>query len=163
TIKIFTKKHLLQLKSEGEETKEDYLYNVIFICFDKNIINEINEIFQESSSIQIIDCSKSDRIHTAIFKIIKLLAPNINLKSQINDFNIQQNNLCNPKVGLMQKLTGGLEETKRKMDKVKIMAITLILIVAIGVILLMASIVYNRYGRDESLANISINFLLPNK
>ena len=151
-IAVLTEKHLLQLK------QEEKVNNIIFICFDKRLNDDF---LQKFSHIQIIDCSQNDQIYSAIFKIIELLAPNIDLNDSISSFNKQKNNVINLKIDLTTRSSNvDLEIKEKKVTRKTIMITTLISIVIIGVILSITVLIYKNY---YSPINISINFLLPNK
>ena len=151
-IAVLTEKHLLQLK------QQEKVNNIIFICFDKRLNDDF---LQKFSHIQIIDCSQNDQIYSAIFKIIELLAPNIDLNDSISSFNKQKNNVINLKIDLTTRSSNvDLEIKEKKVTRKTIMITTLISIVIIGVILSITVLIYKNY---YSPINISINFLLPNK
>lgn len=151
-IAVLTEKHLLQLK------QEEKLNNIIFICFDKRLNDDF---LQKFSHIQIIDCSQNDQIYSAIFKIIELLAPNIDLNDSISSFNKQKNNVINLKIDFTTRSTSeDLEITEKKLTRKTIMVTTLISILIIGVILSITILIYKNY---YSPTKVSINFLLPNK
>ena len=151
-IAVLTEKHLLQLK------QQEKVNNIIFICFDKRLNDDF---LQKFSHIQIIDCSQNDQIYSAIFKIIELLAPNIDLNDSISSFNKQKNNVINLKIDLTTRSSNiELEIKEKKVTRKTIMITTLISIVIIGVILSITVLIYKNY---YSPINISINFLLPNK
>ena len=151
-IAVLTEKHLLQLK------QEEKVNNIIFICFDKRLNDDF---LQKFSHIKIIDCSQNDQIYSAIFKIIELLAPNIDLNDSISSFNKQKNNVINLKIDLTTRSSNvELEIKEKKVTRKTIMITTLISIVIIGVILSITVLIYKNY---YSPINISINFLLPNK
>ena len=151
-IAVLTEKHLLQLK------QQEKVNNIIFICFDKRLNDDF---LQKFSHIQIIDCSQNDQIYSAIFKIIELLAPNIDLNDSISSFNKQKNNVINLKIDLTTRSSDvDLEIKEKKVTRKTIMITTLISIVIIGVILSITVLIYKNY---YSPINISINFLLPNK
>ena len=80
-IAVLTEKHLLQLKQAKK------IDNTIFICFDKRLSDDF---LQKFSYIQIVDCFEKDQIYSSIFKIIELLAPNIDLHDSISSFNKQK-------------------------------------------------------------------------
>ena len=152
TIAVLTEKHLLQLK------QEEKLNNIIFICFDKRLNDDF---LQKFSHIQIIDCSQNDQIYSAIFKIIELLAPNIDLNDSISSFNKQKNNVINLKIDFTTRSSDvDLEIKEKKLTRKTIMITTLIPIIIIGVILSITVLVYKNY---YSPTKVSINFLLPNK
>ena len=151
-IAVLTEKHLLQLK------QQEKVNNIIFICFDKRLNDDF---LQKFSHIKIIDCSQNDQIYSAIFKIIELLAPNIDLNDSISSFNKQKNNVINLKIDLTTRSSNiDLEIKEKKVTRKTIMITTLISIVIIGVILSITVLIYKNY---YSPINISINFLLPNK
>ena len=151
-IAVLTEKHLLQLKLQEK------VNNIIFICFDKRLNDDF---LQKFSHIKIIDCSQNDQIYSAIFKIIELLAPNIDLNDSISSFNKQKNNVINLKIDLTTRSSNiDLEIKEKKVTRKTIMITTLISIVIIGVILSITVLIYKNY---YSPINISINFLLPNK
>ena len=151
-IAVLTEKHLLQLK------QQEKVNNIIFICFDKRLNDDF---LQKFSHIKIIDCSQNDQIYSAIFKIIELLAPNIDLNDSISSFNKQKNNVINLKIDLTTRSSNvELEIKEKKVTRKTIMITTLISIVIIGVILSITVLIYKNY---YSSINISINFLLPNK
>ena len=151
-IAVLTEKHLLQLK------QQEKVNNIIFICFDKRLNDDF---LQKFSHIKIIDCSQNDQIYSAIFKIIELLAPNIDLNDSISSFNKQKNNVINLKIDLTTRSSNvELEIKEKKVTRKTIMITTLISIVIIGVILSITVLIYKNY---YSPINISINFLLPNK
>ena len=151
-IAVLTEKHLLKLK------QQEKVNNIIFICFDKRLNDDF---LQKFSHIKIIDCSQNDQIYSAIFKIIELLAPNIDLNDSISSFNKQKNNVINLKIDLTTRSSNvDLEIKEKKVTRKTIMITTLISIVIIGVILSITVLIYKNY---YSPINISINFLLPNK
>ena len=155
TIVALTEKHLLQLK------EKETFYNIIFICFDKRLNDDF---LQKFSHIQIIDCFQQDQRYSAIFKIIELLAPNIDLSDSISNFNKQKNNVINLKIDLTAKLLNSNIEQEvkdRKPNKRIIMIIGSIL--AIAVILSLSILGYKSYINKRSSDNISVNFLLPSK
>ena len=152
TITVLTEEHLLQLKQAKK------IDNTIFICFDKRLRNDF---LQKFSYIQIVDCFENDQIYSAIFKIIELLALNIDLHDSISIFNKQKNNVINLKIDLKTILLDVDEEIKEKtLTRKTIMTVTLISIVIICTILSISILIYKNY---YSSTNISVNFLLPNK
>jgi len=151
-IAVLTEKHLLQLQ------KVEKIDNTIFIFFDKRLSEDF---LQKFSYIQIIDCFEKDQIYSAIFKIIELLAPNIDLNDSISSFNKQKNNLINLKIDFTSRLLDVDQEIKEKIPiRKKTMNIILILILLIGVALSTSFLIYKNY---YSSTNISVNFLLLSK
>jgi tetratricopeptide (TPR) repeat protein/DNA-binding CsgD family transcriptional regulator len=151
-ITVLTEKHLLQLKQAKK------IDNTIFVCFDKRLSDDF---LQKFSYIQIVDCFEKDQIYSSIFKIIELLAPNIDLHESISSFNKQKNNVINLKIDLTTRLLDVDQEIKEKIPTTKkITIITFILIAIIGIVLSTSFLIYKNY---YSSTNISVNFLLPNK
>ncbi|WP_106874782.1 tetratricopeptide repeat protein [Candidatus Phycorickettsia trachydisci] len=155
TIVTLTEKNLLQLK------EKETFGNVILICFDKRVKDGSLEEF---SDIKIIDCFRRDQIYSAIFKIIELLAPNIDISVLVSDFNKHKNNIINFRSDVTTKLLDSKkdQDLKDKKSTKRIIMITL-LIIAIAVILSLFILGYTNYISQNSFHNISVNFLLPSK
>lgn len=154
TIEILTEEHLLQLK---QGVKFD---NIILICFDKEVSDDF---LQKFSRVHIIDCFHNDQMYSAIFKIIELLAPNIDLSDSISNFNREKNNVINLKIDLITKsLDTDQEKIQQKLTIKKVMITSLILIALVGTVLL-AYILINKGYKGYHSSVISNNFLLPNK
>lgn len=154
TIEILTEEHLLKLK---QGVKFD---NIILICFDKEVSDDF---LQKFSRVHIIDCFNNDQMYSAIFKIIELLAPNIDLSDSISNFNRQKNNVINLKIDLTTKsLDTDQEKIQQKLTIKKVMITSLILIALVGTVLL-AYILINKGYKGYHSSVISNNFLLPNK
>lgn len=151
-IEVLTDKHLLQLR-EVKKTGD-----TIFICFDKSL----RDVFlQKFSYPQIIDCFEKDQIYSAIFKIIELLAPSVDLHDSISSFNKQKDNVVNLKIDLTTRVLKVDQGTKEKfLIKKKLTSINLILIVIIAIVLSVSFVIYRSYYPS---INVSVNFLLPNK
>ena len=66
--------------------------NLIFICNDETLYSNSLDKY---SSVNLIDCSKKANIHAGIFKILKILAPNINLADSVREFNKLESNIMN--------------------------------------------------------------------
>lgn len=155
TIVVLTEKHLLELK------EKEKFHDAIFICFDKRLNDDF---LQKFSHIKVIDCFQQDQIYRAVFKIIELLAPNINVSDAISDFNKQKNNIVNLKSDLaIRSLNSNIDQEvkEKKQNKRIIMIIGSIL--AIAVILLLSILSYKSYINYSASNNISVNFLLPSK
>lgn len=130
------------------------------ICFDKEVSDDFLRKF---SRVHIIDCFHNDQMYSAIFKIIELLAPNIDLSDSISNFNRQKNNVINLKIDLTTKsLDTDQEQIQQKLTIKKVMITSLISIALVGTVLL-ACILINKGYKGYHSSVISNNFLLPNK
>lgn len=149
-ITILTEKQLLKLKQDNQYQRS------IFICFDKKLYDKVLSDFSE---VQVIGCLQQDQIYLSIFRIIELLASNIDLQHYILDFNKQKNDIINQKINLTTELLNKEQEVEKPLADNRSITLTIFKLIVIIAILLISFYIYNY----QPLANISVNFLLPNE
>lgn len=78
-LTILNKQQLLVLSQKNNQR----LQKKIFLCTDKELRDQFLDRY---TNYNVIDCFHNDQIYSAVFEIIQRLAPNINLKQEIENF-----------------------------------------------------------------------------
>lgn len=107
----------------------------------------------------VIDCFQEDQIYSAVFKIIQILAPNINLKCEIENFNKQKEQVINLKIDLSDDFFTehhriGAKTLNNTRIIIAILVITLILGLAVSIL---------GYRHFNSVSIMSTNLFLPDE
>lgn len=128
----------------------------IFLCTNKELRDKF---LDQYTNYSVIDCFHADQIYSAVFKIIQRLAPDINLKYEIENFHQQKERVINLKINLPEKLfiehkKIGIKTLNNTRIIIAILVITLILGVAISIL---------GYKHINTTSTMSTNLFLANE
>lgn len=160
-IKYDTHPKIIEVLNDNQLSKiksVDNFNNIVFLNFD----SRINDTFlNKFSNVKVVDCSDDDNLHIAIFKIIELLAPGIDLNESISSFCTEKNNIINLKTDLTAGTLSIKQYTKEnKLNKKVFIVIYLIAISVIGIVFIF---IYKENRNVVQPTKLSINFLLPHE
>lgn len=150
-LTILNKQQLLVLSQKNNQR----LQKKIFLCTDKELRDQFLDRY---TNYNVIDCFHNDQIYSAVFEIIQRLAPNINLKQEIENF-YQQKERVNLKIDLPEKLfiehkKIGIKTLNNTRIIIAILVVTLVLGVAISIL---------GYKHINNTSTMSTNLLFVNE
>jgi tetratricopeptide (TPR) repeat protein len=162
TILVLNQNHILELK------KNKNYKNIIFICTEEGLNYNV---LHEFSDIQVLDFTTKEKIHLGIFKILQILAPNIDFEDSIFKFNKMYRNIVNLKVEINSPCSepanhpsslnssDSINYLKQNFIKKPLVAIFgFLCIVMLVSFVIVNNPTYNKYNEV-----VSYNFGLPNK
>lgn len=131
-LTILNKQQLLVLSQKNNQ----HMQKKLFLCTNKELRDKF---LDQYTDYNVIDCFHADQIYNAVFKIIQRLAPNINLKQDIENFYQQKERVINLKIDLPEKLfiehkKIGIKTLNNTRIIIAILVITLVLGIAISIL-----------------------------
>lgn len=166
-LRILSQDHILVLQQQSMICQ-----NSIFICIDDDLFHKASQKF---NNINILDYTKNANPYITFFKILEILAPNINLGKYISQFNKFYNNVIKTKPDTLVRYPITIEDN----IKPNFFLVTsssfllflkkrrnLVLMITISLVFFLVFIIffcYSKFNTSKRFVEISSNFSVPHR